>query len=458
LAPDDPRLRTRALESLDRRDPDLGNLATVYAHDEQFRAVLRRLAAPLPAALRLECVERLYALQVHDDDVRALVAGFPSEHDELVATTLARIFALGARANDRVDEAVHLASSELRTGSPKWESHAQAALAVLLELGRVDVLRDARFVGTTPPRPFSVPLTDYLRSNVTLASLLVDHWEDVTEILGDDFPERFIGITGSVDSFWDVLSTVADRRPESESAVLRYMASKEAMSSRMLRFLSRIAPGSRQLRDACLDSLGSGNAPSLTGESRTVVVCDILSTQFAHDNELGDHMLAEFVSDHNPEHFVAIAQAWPGERFARAWEEARRVRLGMPAQFIWRAQIAAGGPRAAIEATRELLAAGAENARNLEPPAALIVHRLRRDQDLVAAYRAILLSDEASPTETASLGRLIALSTGLADDVRAHLTEAVAGPMGLPIAYDLVAGERRPVAHAAADALDQVAT
>lgn len=458
LAPDDPRIRVRALESLDRREPNLGHLATVYAHDEDFRAVLRGVAAPLPAALRLGCAERLHELRVNDADVRKLAAGFSSEDDELVATTLARIYAFEARASDEEDDAVRVASSELRTGSPKWETHAQAALAVLLELGRVDVLRDARFVGASPPHPFSVPLTDYLRSNVALASVLVDHWEEVTEVLGDTFPERFVGISGSVDSFWDVLGTVADRRPESEAAVLRYMASTKSTSSRLLRFLSRIAPGSRQLRDACVDSLGPGNGSAVTGENRTFVVCDILATQFGHEDDLGDHILAEFVSQHSPDYFLAIAHAWPGDRFARAMEEARRVRLEMPAQFVWRAHIAAGGVRAAGNATRELLRAGAGDPRGLEPTAMLIVQRLRRDEELLAAYQRRLLSREATPTETASLGRLVALSTGLGDDVRAHLMEVAAGPTGPVIAYDLVARDRRPLAHSAADALDQLAT
>jgi hypothetical protein len=234
------------------------------------------------------------------------------------------------------------------------------------------------------------------------------------------------------------------------------MASKQAPTAKLLRFLSRVAPGSRHLRSACVEALGPNGAPSLAGESLVVAVSDILATQFEHDDELGDHLLAEFVSHHRPGHFLVIAHTWPGERFERAVEEARRVSLEMPVEYIWRVRIAAGGPLAATEATRELLVAGAESPRNVESAAGFIVRRLRRDPELVVAYRAIVLSGEASPTETASLSRLIALSAGLADDIEAHLTEVAAGPMGLPIAYDVVAEERRPVAHAAADALDVV--
>jgi hypothetical protein len=458
LAPDDPRVRQWALKSIDRRDPNLANLGNVYRDDADFRAVLRGVAAPLRASSRLRCAERLHELRVDDDDLRELVAGFPSEQNELVATTLARVFAIGARATAAEEGAVELAASELRTGSPKWECHAQAAVAVLLDLGRLDILKDAKFVGSDEPRPFSVPLTDYFRSNVTLASLIVDHWEQVSDVLGPEFPERFVGITGSADTFWEVISTVADRRSETTSAVLRYLSSREGpLSPSLLRFLSQVAPGSRQLRDACVNALTPGDAPLLTGESRIFVACEILASQFARDGELGSHLLAEFKSDHRPEYFLAIAQAWPGEQFAHALEEARRVRLEMSLQFLWRARIAAAAPQVAAQATRELLDTGARRPRAIESPAALIVKRLREDLAVADEYQAILLSDSASPTETASLGRLIALSTGLGDDVRTHLTEALVGPAGVHIAYDVIAGERRPVAHAAADALDQVA-
>ena len=455
LAPQDPRMRKRALASIDGRDPNLPGLATVYHDDEEFRTVLRHVAAPLSAASRLRCAERLLELGVHDRDARKLAAGFPSEHDPLVATTLARIYSRDARGRGAEDEAVAFAGSELRTGSPNWETHAQSAVAALLELGRLDILRDAEFAGGGH---FSVPLTDYLRSNVTLASLVVDHWEQVIKVFGPEFPERFVGITGTAESFWDVISTVADRRAESASAVLRYISSRQdGLSPSLLRFLSRVAPASRQLREACLSSLGRSDARLHPREDGVEVACDILASQFARDDDLGDHVFAEFSARHHPGYFLALAQAWPGDRFARALEEARRVNLTMPVELIWRARIAAAGPRAAVEATEAVLAAGAREPRFFDSPVALILRRLRRDEALAEAYRAILLSDDASPTETASFGRLIALSTGLDDDVRQRLVRAVTGPAGLPIAYDIVAGERRAVAHAAADALDQVA-
>ncbi|MEK6327902.1 MAG: NACHT domain-containing protein [Actinomycetota bacterium] len=457
LAPQDSRIKRLARASLRERDPGFWALARYYADDTEMRQVLRDAASPLSVEVRRRCWEHLLRLGLADRELTSVAAEYPAEEQGDVATLMACAHARSLRIEGRPGEAVDRAVDEMRTGSPRWEGHAQAALAALLELECLDAFVDLQFVGGEP-RPFSVPLTDYFRPNITLASMVVDHWNHVTEVLGPDFANRFTGITGSSnETFWDVISTVADRSEDSRKALTEYLrAERPHLTSNMLAFLARTEPGSDHLRDMCLDTMERGGEQGRAFPNRALTACDILASQFHSDDQLGDMLVEAFLSSLDPIKFVAIAQAWPGERFRIALQRARSRELQVPYEYSYRARIAAGGVEAAVQALQDLLRVGVQQASHMDRPIQVLVQRLSRDSRLAALCMRRLRASSSGSSELATYSRLLARAAVVSRETRDELESLVTSVRGREIGVDLVAGSRRAVAHAVADALEDV--
>jgi hypothetical protein len=87
-----------------------------------------------------------------------------------------------------------------------------------------------------------------------------------------------------------------------------------------------------------------------------------------------------------------------------------------------------------------------------------VIRRLREDGDL----EAILLErlrDEPSPSEIATIPKLIGAARGLSPELKAWCSEDANAQIGarkpVAIGVDLLTGLRRPVAHCLLDALDR---
>jgi hypothetical protein len=453
LDPTNLRIKDAALASLKERNPPLFALGRRYGEDSEIKKALLAFAAPLSAAAKARCWEQVNAIGVNAD-LASVAESYPGEGDPIVATTMARAHARAANDPTLRENALRVAIGELRTGDPDWETHAQAGVMALLELGRLDAFVPICFVGGKREKPFSVPLSDYRKSNVELAASLVDHWEQVVETLGPDFPDRFRGISGGPDeSFWDVIAAVADRAPESQAAMSAQVRdSSKAMTASRLEFLARTQPRSNTLSAACLRAISGavGYDPSAI-----IAASETLAEQFGETDELGDRILEEFREDPTPARLVAISEGWPGERADAAIAIARDLKLAAPVEYVWRTHIAAGPTDLAIEGVKAFLNAGWGYLRWLDrPPLRSLLRRLARDGDFAGDLTSQLAQESATPSEHASFSRLLAMSGGLDPAMRLTLRARLEKPIGREIGVDLVAEAPRPVAHSLADALE----
>jgi hypothetical protein len=110
----------------------------------------------------------------------------------------------------------------------------------------------------------------------------------------------------------------------------------------------------------------------------------------------------------------------------------------------------------ALETLQGLIGQLAAYPRFADRPLMAITRRVRRDIQLVSELERAAFAG-SSPSETASFARLISLAGMINTGGRESLTDlaerSFTGELALEIAYDVVAGRRRPLAFALIDAL-----
>lgn len=452
IAPDDDRVRAMALGSLRQRDPPWFSLAQTYGDDDEVRGRLIDHAAPLPARMRSRGWRAVTPSKGSEHSITSMAASYPVENDAPTATLMARAWAGSATTIDCREEMVDAAVEELRTGSPRWEGHAQAGLAVLLNLKRLDAYsRATPFAGSK--ERFTVPLSDHLNPNVEIASSVVDHWDEVVDAFGDDYPSAFRGISSKSDEdFWKSIAPVADRNPRSRAALLDHIREQKSISSAELSFLARTQPRSQSLIDRCLQALGG---KSLGIPDAGLSACEILAEQFSGDAELGNHLADSFEGTLSPIVLVALAEGWGGEPFQRALNHARKSDLRMHHEFVWRIHISHPDPQTAISGIDGFIEHGwSSRAGLVDVPIRSISKRLARDSAAARMASEKLMAADASSSITASYSRLLSMSIGIDEDMRRILEARRIAAFGREIGVDLAAGAQRPVAHAIGDALE----
>lgn len=452
IAPNDHRVRALALRSLGQREPPWFSLAQTYGDDDEVRGRLIDHAAPLPAQLRSQGWRALAPLTENDLSITSMAASYPVENDAPAATLMARAWAGSAATDERREEMVDVAVEELRTGAPSWEGHAQAGLAVLLELKRLDAYSRAEPFAGSQER-FTVPLSDHFNPNVEIASSVVDQWDEVLDAFGEDYPSAFRGLSSKSDeSFWESIAPVADRDPRSRAALLEHLREQKSISAAELSFLARTQPRSQSLLDRCMQALGD-DSPRMPDPGLSA--CEILAEQFSGDAELGNRLADAFEEKSSPIALVALAEGWGGEPFRRALDHARETGLLMHHEFVWRIHICHPDPQTAISGIDRFIEHGwSSTAWLVDVPVRLISKRLSGDAAAADMVREKLKAGNASSSIAASYGRLLSMSIGIDKDMRRVLEARRVGASGLEIGVDIVAGAQRPVAHAIGDALE----
>jgi hypothetical protein len=451
LAPEDDRVRSLALDSLRQREPPWFSLAQTYGGDEEIRGRLIEHAAPLSTQNRSRGWQALAPLAERQTSVASMAASYPVEFDAPTATTMARAWARSAGTGEQRETMVDAAVAELHGGAPSWEGHAQAGLAVLLELERLDAYSRAEPFGEE--KRFTVPLADYLNLNVEIASSVVDHWDEIVEEFGMDYASVFRGLgKDSDEDFWEAIAPVADRNPKSRAALLEQLRERKSLSGTELSFLARTQPRTPGLLERCMQALG-GESQRLSDPG--LIACEILAEQFSGDDELGERLLTEFEQTHSQLAFVALAEGWTSGPFRRALQHANDRGFKMPYELIWRVHICHPDPQTAISGIDGFIEHGwRSDSWLVDAPVRLISKRLSGDPKVAAKACEKLTASDAAPSDSATYSRLLSKSIGVSEEIRGLLEDRRLGASGREIGVDIVAGARRPVAHAIGDALE----
>ena len=457
----DPRVRPLVTAAYQGETATIAAVARAYADDPEIRALVRRRATPLPAHLRTLVATRLgegagdaaYAVELLD--------GFLDDADGTAAAAAGQAWVRRRRETDNPDEEKAVARAErgLHAQGPSHESTQQAALAVLFELGRLDVFAAAT-EQNRPEEAISVALTDYFQPNLVLARIVVEHWDKAERALGQLPAQRLTGFLIEM-AFWNVISLFADQSPTARGATLSYTKTSKYVTANLLRFFAAAHPRSDALFELCLRAVRGVIVDSSPSRDLIVTGAQLLGEHFGDDPRARERIVAAELPGTSL--VLTLAEGWPeSDELHAIVEELEQTQTLPPLEVLVRARMAAAPSELAYQTLRRLIERIEQNPLREEYGIDVIAKRIQRDPELATRLENTLASGEARPSELASFPRLLASSGQLSDQARTGceelLSRAIEGDLTHIVALDLVAGERRPLAFALLDALGSTPT
>ena len=132
-----------SFHQLRNRAGDLNTVAKVYLNCDEIRCELLKLSSPLPVQLRLIVVDRLARLGPDDDFAYKLLSDYDEDIDVNVKTAAAIGYAASVNQRDELSsELLKKLKEGLRVIGPDFGDRRQSAFSVLLELDRLDIVKN----------------------------------------------------------------------------------------------------------------------------------------------------------------------------------------------------------------------------------------------------------------------------------------------------------------------------
>lgn len=448
-----PSVRVLAVESLDWREPPLSALAGAYGGDADMRSRIMDVTDPLPKALRRDIVEGLDRLD--DSFVLSTLRACDSESDEEVKTLATIAYhKRAARHPMEREPALERLTRAIQSYGPDYEVRRRAALAGLLVLERLDILSDARErIGET--KDVSVALDDGRPPNLLLIRLLAERWRQLKAA----FPGGHLSRLSRHSSRpWEILCLAGPDPTEFREDVLSAIRTNNEVRRHpnALRFLTRLLPGSTELRDACLAALRPAGGSHWAGDSGDVA--SIFAEQFADDPQAFELLLQDNApSFDNTVVILALCGGWPhSPEVSALYRELRRPDRQPVAYQSYFAVIYAQTPAAELldQLNHDVLSSPRQVFPHL---VTAVLQRLRRDVEARTAF-GDLLTTSFRVGVRAAVARLLASSGGLLPEqyewCEAEASRQLSSGAAPELALDLVSGEVRSVGVILLDALD----
>lgn len=416
LFPDEPKVLDLARRHLRHSEGLIGAIALCLGHHSDIRAAVLDVAAPLQDELREVIVEGLGSHAAEDCDVFDLLSEAPRETSRDVAAAAQVAIARTRRASGTVDdEYLKGLVKELHAIGPRMDARRAGALAALLMVRRGDLFASEREAGD---EPLKLRLFRYDRqSDERVVSVLVKHWSELEELLGDDIASRLElddeTIVGSVGAELDLSSVFGGYARKA----LARLASKP-LSAAALRFAVRSAP-STDVLDLCLSNLNRDG--SWLDVSAAMTAAEIIAHEYS-DSEYAFKSVVESVkARRGPGALSALCEGWPnsaemndlydafaGKELPERWRLTPLImKVGM------QKSAAAGVMRQLVDATLQMSGHLWEGPQYWVPSA---VRRIQSDPEVTEGLMACL---RGSPSggQRVSFVSLLHLAHGATDDL-----------------------------------------
>ena len=269
---DDPRVRDLAVFLLDLPTGEFAAIGRGFRGDTFIQNRLLKMASPLPASLRRLIVRRLREglgdeelewklarLATFDRDSQVHVAGSLLFHQRIKAVWDGQ----AAPPSDCVLPAEATLIERLRRGlhaRGAWAfSRYEGDFVALLALGRLDVVHQEEPQGLH---------FQFLSQNPILVEVLVEHWGQITEQLGNN-PFRENKNDRDEEEFWETATPLSAAFPDARAAALNYWQAHLIQlpwrGEGFLRLLAYL--GDRELLlDACQRMMEKSEAAVLLGQ------------------------------------------------------------------------------------------------------------------------------------------------------------------------------------------------
>jgi hypothetical protein len=465
IRPSDPRVRELALRELEDRAGNVAAVARGCGDDPEISGIVLSMACPLPVQLREMIAARLETGVGDEAFAMSLLELYDHEVDPVVKTRASVSYHRRLKTLGRdTASAVSRLSQSICSYGPDHEERRQAAFCGLVELDRLDVMLGAReTIGED--RPCAITVVTGREPNVPLLRQVLANWERIKGAFGEEFwPRLNKRSSADLNGIWDQLLPLADEYPAARAEATAYLRTltERSPGTNALRFLARAHARSPLLLDACLRHLWDGGALTERWAAEGVLIAaEVLGSNFGGNGDVLQRITSHRSDERLDEkEIIALCEGWPQsdelERiFAWVRQENPPLTYGAYFQLVTRKGRSEAVASAVADVLTEFNSYLRWNASIVSRP---VIRRLREDSDL----EAILierLRDEPSPSEIATLPRLIGAARGLSPELRAWCSEEANALLGArkpaAIGVDLLSGLRRPVAHCLLDALDR---
>ena len=311
--PDDPRVREVALGELRNPDGEHSAVAQAFGRDQEIRHLVLRRLTPLPVRLRELIVGAFAERASMDKFARDQLELFPYEHNPEVKTKACiAYYRTLANSQDIPGYVIEGLLDAVRSTRLQDDGRRQAGFCGLVELGRIDVFRDAR--EQLKDTHCSVPLDNFENPNVPLLHCIGRNWEALRKVMGESLETRLVDrFEPSRGVPWDALSVVATQYPALSEELLEKVESDASLpiTENILRFVAATRPRSLLLRQKCVECLRGEKQRMETA----VAAAEFLSTFYRDPSTFSDFLnlipVRAGAFGRAFAAFLGLADAWP---------------------------------------------------------------------------------------------------------------------------------------------------
>jgi hypothetical protein len=460
--PLDERVRNLAAQELSKHDANISAIASVYGNDDEIRQLIIKHMNPLPRYLREIIARNLGETAGEDSFVISLQKNYDLEDDGKVKTAASisyhrRLIESGLDTSDALD---YIQKNIVCYGHD-YEIRRQAFFCGLVLMDRLEVIINAReTIGSD--RIYSIsPFGTSFSENHALIKFILQYWNKIKLAFGNDFFGLFCRLEDNAFHLWNSFCLLADEYTVPREEAISYLedAKEKPISPNILHFIERTRPSSRLLLEYCLDAISRRETHDYYSKEIAGVASELLGTHFAGDEEILRRLMS--TTERSPfleSKIISLCEGWPeSEELNNIFDLVREKNppLSYSAYFY----LICEKSESTFVFDRLITILRIANIRILNSILRPVIHRVKGDSFLVEMIEKHLLNNP-TPSEKASLPKLLKAATGLSEKVRNWCIKEVERQLSSAeppdIGNDIFSGELRPVVHSLMDSLGTI--
>ncbi len=315
------RIRDLSLSELQARQPMLGAIAEAFAEDEEMRGRVGELLTPLATDTRTQIVSQLPSCRDTNFALELLQSWDSETNSEIKTLASVNYNALLHERNENIEPSLQYLNSMLPCYGLDHEARRQAALAGLLTLRRLDLIKGKSETVAYEGQPVVVEVREGLRENRVFVDCIGKHWDYLKENVEGDISKLFHRSDPSY-GFWNELASVGANYPIVADHILAEADLQPSLlqSPNVLKMIGRLEPRSERLLNCCLNAL-SGNLAPYNWFDAAEAASTLLSEHFRKDPLVEQRLLGLIKNDIIPTGVVmALSKGWPENEILRTLE------------------------------------------------------------------------------------------------------------------------------------------
>jgi hypothetical protein len=453
------RVKAMAERELNTPEGLYAEVAAAYgAEDKNIRMRIIDICGSLQSNLRFVIVKRLSQSSSENDFSLSVLGNYRLDVAGGVTTEASRGYHnLLGRAGDLAENAVQACIEEMGATGRHYDQRRQAAFIGLLSLDRLcDFFQKSGGRALAELQSWRVPSIITYRPNSALLLQLIKHWENLNDLLGQDFwslfeiEDRF--------NLWEVLAPFADQNASLCTQILSEIENETRGSenSEQIRFIARHRPKSSLLVEWCFETLFGAKQTSSGMSWEALTAASVLGGHFKGDPNILKRIMSQEPMFSEPR-IVCLCEGWPrSDELEAQWEKILECRQPLTNLVGWKLTCCKSQTQTVFDRMLELLSNydsrfGYWLVWYMEPA----LRRIRTD-NLLAEKFDKYLTDKPSPSAKATFPRLLSQARGLSAELSTWCTTEAERQLtsAFPeIGFDLCEGIFRPVAHSLLDVI-----